>query len=357
MVEDKGTLLFMANLAMAILALATVAARIYTRAFVAGGLGGDDYAMVGAAIVLTSTTAMMCYGVIYAGIGHHFLDLEIIEIMHLLRITYSLPVLHTLGVYPIKMSLLLFYRRLFGRDSLLQRIVKGFIIFETIHTVASSIGLIFICTPIASWWDIARRAQDCPTFHQTMIIYVSVRAVSVLTDVLVVCLPMKMVSDLKVPVMQKIGLASIFGLGVLTCIIAILRLAFLPELLLSLDVPWNLVPVTLLGRAEQCLGMITASIPALTAHISKKGSAGSYELSALGMNNPAAKDFDFLAYAYDPDRINVMYTTAYAGSPPPGHPGPSFGSSIEHLVEGGGRWTEPNTISKTTTVEVTVSPR
>ena len=161
-------------------------------------------------------------------------------------------------------------------------------IFETIHTFGSAIGLIFICTPVDSWWNIMRRAEDCPTFRQTMAIYVGVRAVSVLTDILVVLLPMKLVWDLKVSVKQKIGLATVFGLGALcvspssiplrggvltnnyrTCITAILRLAFLPKLLLSLDVSWNVVPVSLLGRAEQCLGIITASIPALTALISK----------------------------------------------------------------------------------------
>ncbi|KAG0633165.1 hypothetical protein HOY80DRAFT_1141627 [Tuber brumale] len=366
MLGGRGHSFFIANLVMTIFAIVIVSGRIYSRAFVAGGLGGDDYAMVGAAIVLMCSAGMMSYGVKQAGIGKHLLDLDRDEILSLLKITYALPIVHTLGLFPIKMSLILFYRRLFGPNRSMQRVVKGFMIFETIHTLASSIGFIFICTPVHSWWNIFRRAQDCPTLRQTMAIYVGVRAVSVLTDILVVLLPMRLVWGLKVSVGQKIGLATIFGLGVLTCIAAILRLAFLPKLLLSLDIPWNVVPVSLLGRAEQCLGMITASIPALTALISKsrgrlpprqsKGSGSSYELSGPGLAKHPAKGFDLLAYAYDPDGVNIVYTTAYAGKTP-GRRGRSAGSSDQDLLEEGVRWAEPNTISKTTTVEVKMSSR
>ncbi|PWW74261.1 hypothetical protein C7212DRAFT_365278 [Tuber magnatum] len=360
--EHKGHSLFISNLALTAFAIVIVSGRIYARAFVAGGLGGDDYAMVGAAVrysgrgreKLSGLVLMVRRGIIdcfdvfdgddvlrQAGIGKHLLDLELDEILDLLKISYAMPIVHTLGLYPIKMSLLLFYRRLFGPNLPLQRVVRLFMIFETIHTFGSCIGFTFMCTPIHSWWNIFRRAEDCPTLRETMAIYVGVRAVSVLTDILVVLLPMKLVWDLKASVKEKIGLATVFGLGVM--------------LLLSLDIPRNIVPVSLLGWAEQCLGMITASIPALTALISNFGT--SYALSGPGMSNHAAQDIDLLAYAYDPDGVNVVYTTVYAGNPPRCR-GRTTGFSDDNLVEeGGGRWLEPNTISKTTTVEVKVALR
>ncbi|CUS11602.1 unnamed protein product [Tuber aestivum] len=369
--------LFISNLVLTIFAIVIVSARIYVRAFVVGGLGGDDYAIVGAmvrssgrgGVKFTGLELIVRGGVKQAGIGKHILELEFDEVLRLLKITYALPIIHTLGLYPIKISLLLFYRRLFGPHRSLQRAVRYFIIFETIHTFGSCIGFVFMCAPVSSWWNIFRRADDCPTFHETMAIYVGVRAVSVLTDILVVLLPMKLVWDLRVSARKKIGLATVFGLGVIACIAAILRLALLPRLLLSLDVSWNIVAVTLLGRIEQCLGMITASIPALTALISNCRSRGrlphqprksfgtSYEPSGPGMSVHATQDFDLLAYAYDPDGVNVVYATAYAGNTH-GLRGRATGSSDDNLVEEGeGRWLEPNTISKTTTVEVMVALR
>jgi len=54
--EDRGHSLFVANLAMTVFAVVVVSGRIYTRAFVAGGLGGDDYAMVAAAVRILKRT-------------------------------------------------------------------------------------------------------------------------------------------------------------------------------------------------------------------------------------------------------------------------------------------------------------
>jgi hypothetical protein len=47
---DHGGALFVANVLMAAAATGVVLGRTYTRAFVAGGLGGDDYAMLGAVV-------------------------------------------------------------------------------------------------------------------------------------------------------------------------------------------------------------------------------------------------------------------------------------------------------------------
>lgn len=48
-----------------------------------------------------------------------------------------------------------------------------------------------------------------------MEIYVGMRSVGVLEDVLILLLPMKFVHDLKLPVREKVGLCFIFGLGAL----------------------------------------------------------------------------------------------------------------------------------------------
>jgi hypothetical protein len=154
---------------------------------------------------------------------------------------------------------------------------------------------------------------------------------------------------------------------------AIIRLCFLPRLLLQIDVSWNVLPVSILDQAEQCLGMVTASIPALTALISRSrgrlshrfrpGPGHVYELSTRSRRPakrtvPSPADFDFLAYAYDPDDTSVVYATAYAGNKRRVR-GKGFRfTSDENLVEDDGvRWQEPGTISKTTTVEVRINRR
>jgi hypothetical protein len=49
-VEDMGHVLFNTNLLFVTITFIVVLTRIYTRMFVAGGLGGDDYMIVGAMV-------------------------------------------------------------------------------------------------------------------------------------------------------------------------------------------------------------------------------------------------------------------------------------------------------------------
>lgn len=126
-----------------------------------------------------------------------------------------MPILYNINVFFIKLSLLLFYRRLFGQDRKLQLLVKALILFQAIYTLGHCIGLMFICRPVQAWWIITLRVDHCPKFLDTMIIYVCLRSVSVFTDLLVLCLPMGMLWGLKIPRRQKARLAVIFGLGIM----------------------------------------------------------------------------------------------------------------------------------------------
>lgn len=131
------------------------------------------------------------------------------------QITYVMPILYNVGVFFIKLSHLLFYRRLFGQARTLQRMVKVLVAFQVMYTVAHCLGLVFVCRPVAAWWTLSLRADHCPGFSQTMIIYVSLRSVSVFADVVGLLLPMKMLRDLKIPTRHKAGLGVIFGLGIM----------------------------------------------------------------------------------------------------------------------------------------------
>lgn len=124
-----------------------------------------------------------------------------------------MPILYNFGVFFIKLSLLLFYGRIFGHDRKLKNRIKGLIAFQAIYTVGFSEILVFICTPLEAWWDLPLRADHCPNFSNTMTIYVILRSISVFREVLVLCLPMKLVSGLMIPVKQKLKLLILFPPG------------------------------------------------------------------------------------------------------------------------------------------------
>jgi len=323
---NKGNALFITNIVLMVVTVFVVMARFYTRSFIAGGMGGDDYAIGAATLILMGSTALNSYGVKEGGWGKHFYDLSPSEFRNFLKAVYALPIVYSLGVFSVKFSILLFYRRLFGMKRNMQRLVLWFIAFQAIFAIASCFTFAFICHPIKGWWVLSMRVESCPNFHHTAAIWVSMRAVTVLCDIIVVLLPLKLVAELDLPLRQRLGLSSLFALGTVACVIAIARLALLPNMLLTLDVSWNVLPIALLDQIEQSLGIITSSLPALTAIISKvQGrirkpmfSNNSIELRKKSGEQPRSSsvaEFDFLSFAYDPDRQNTKaYTTSYAYS-------------------------------------------
>lgn len=184
-------------------------------------------------------------------------------------------------------------------------------------------------------------------------------------------------------------------------------------MLLHLDAGWNIIPIAILDQFEQCVGIITASIPALAALVSryalrchvifffdfsfwwsygishflyrhrrerksmqittathskssgsveppKKGNRGRYGSADGNTREP----FDFFAFAYDPDRykgneFGQTYACAYSGNQkrpvPPGHRDSfiTVHTDSEELVH-----RHPiDAIAATTTVTVNVTQR
>jgi hypothetical protein len=123
--------------------------------------------------------------------------------------------IYTLGVVIIKVSILLFYRRLFGKRKRLQQIVLGFIAFHILFAVASILTYAFMCWPVSAYWDLEQRTNSCPTFKKALTMYMTLRSVTVTCDIALLLLPMKMVWDLQIPARQRLGLVCLFALGFL----------------------------------------------------------------------------------------------------------------------------------------------
>lgn len=102
-----------------------------------------------------------------------------------------MPILYNFGVFFNKLSLLLFYRQLFGHDRALQHRIAGLVVFHAIYTMGFSAVLAFMCPE--AWWDLLLRADHCSNISNTMTIYVTLRSISVFTKILVLFLLIKTV--------------------------------------------------------------------------------------------------------------------------------------------------------------------
>jgi hypothetical protein len=78
------------------------------------------------------------------------------------------------------------------------------------YNVALIFPLIFACTPIRRNWDVTITDGSC--IDRTPL-YMATAVLNMITDVLLLVLPIPMVIRLQMPRAQKAGLICIFGVG------------------------------------------------------------------------------------------------------------------------------------------------
>ncbi|CCD45564.1 hypothetical protein BofuT4_P045820.1 [Botrytis cinerea T4] len=227
-----------ANLAIAAAAVfipvctATVALRVYARHLKKVGLGADDYLIVAALA---------------------FWPGELLQIP-------------ALGF--VKLSLILFYRRVFTRNAAPRfNVVTWFmIIIIIIWTLSFFFSILFICgTDFSAYWTstIVEKAHcvDTDMLHNAFAIS------DVVTDFVIISLPVPMIFGLHLTVARKIGILAIFSLGALTIAASIVRMiVFIQATAVNYDphadfefictsgLYWSLI--------ESSLGVIAACLPA-----------------------------------------------------------------------------------------------
>ena len=111
----------------------------------------------------------------------------------------------------VKISCLLFYRRLFSPSRKMRLSIDGGIIFVLAAYTALFFATIFECDPIRKDWY-SRITGHC--FKPKRLPYTS-GGINVLSDLYVLILPIPCVWGLNMRLSRKLRLISIFGLGVL----------------------------------------------------------------------------------------------------------------------------------------------
>ncbi|MCJ1320455.1 hypothetical protein MMC15_005794 [Xylographa vitiligo] len=157
----------------------------------------------------------------------------------------------------IKVAILLFYYRLFPRE-LFRKIIYGVGAFVLMCFVSTFFGFLFQCVPIQSFWE-QRIAHHC--FMQDQF-YLAVAVLSVVSDVVILVMPIPMVWALHTSKERKIGLSLVFLLGGCVCIISICRLFSLLQTNLD-DITYTNIPPGLWSTAEGGIGVMSANLPSL----------------------------------------------------------------------------------------------
>ena len=119
---------------------------------------------------------------------------------------------------PTKLSILFFYRRIFATKAF-RRITTGAIVLVIAWCIACIFPTIFQCQPIGATWNpqINGTCIDLPQMFEAVTI------ANLLTDVIILCLPLPIFWNLKLSTWDRLVVSGVFLVGGLVCLFALLH--------------------------------------------------------------------------------------------------------------------------------------
>lgn len=164
-----------------------------------------------------------------------------------------------------KMSVLLFYKRVF-RGNTFNAAVWTMISIIGVWSTAFFFANLLQCYPISLNW-VSSGAENYACI-QTNTMYLAQAWTDVLTDLMILSLPIPCIWALQMPARHKVGVTAIFLLGLLTVLAGIAKLVVFYHIIAwaeggNFDVTWYETPSLVWQFVESTLGIVGACLPLL----------------------------------------------------------------------------------------------
>ena len=171
--------------------------------------------------------------------------------------TFANEFVYVLGVNTVQISVLCFYLRLFNVHKVFAKVVYALIAVVICWCLAVFFSSLFQCSPVSFAWAKVPHESHCLNYRAWLI---GTNIPHVFIDFSILCLPLHQIWKLSLSRMQKIGLSSIFLLGIFTSVISIVRTYFNASIRLS-GPTWDFTPVQLWSALEAWVGVVCVSLP------------------------------------------------------------------------------------------------
>ncbi|KKA17702.1 hypothetical protein T310_8356 [Rasamsonia emersonii CBS 393.64] len=279
-VAPKAVALIAVSTVLQALAFTTVLLRFLSRR-ANHSIGWDDWT---ALVALVLSTGLYISGICFCTVGYAGFHMDVLrpdQLERFLLIVYIDNIFYALTLSTIKFSILLMYRRIF-RSKTFRHVTLAVGLLVLGWMIGVVFAQIFTCTPVKGAWDPAV-AQHC---IGTTKFYYGNAIANLLTDVVILCLPLPLVWRLNITTHRKLAISGIFLLGGLydpppfewnfsfslaltdshsVCISSILRIVSLGSIDNN-DITYTLVDVGVWTSTETPLAIICACLPTLPAY-------------------------------------------------------------------------------------------
>ncbi|KAJ4288050.1 hypothetical protein N0V90_012067 [Kalmusia sp. IMI 367209] len=201
------------NIILGVISAACVLLRVVFKAvYSAAELGWDDYMILATLICGIPSTIAQDIGTIGHGLGKDVWTLSFATITTFVKWFYIMEVLYFFNVAMLKLSLLLFFMRIFPARPV-KRLLWATIGFDILFGLAFIFAAIFQCQPISHYWDKWDGEHlDGKCVNINALGWANA-VISIAIDIWMLALPLWQVSQLKLAWKKKVSVALMFFVG------------------------------------------------------------------------------------------------------------------------------------------------
>ncbi|KAJ5490512.1 hypothetical protein LT330_008552 [Penicillium expansum] len=248
---------------MCVLAVCTIAFRLVVRGYIQQArLEADDWLIGASGIPLIALLALSILGGTY-GFGLHVWWITVENMVIMKKILFAYLIVYLFELLLIKVSILMFYRRIFGMNWM----IWATLLISHGWCIASMIAAICSCEPISYFWNEIIDPTAGSYRYNFYYYYVGNAAANVVTDVLILLVPIPVIWNLQMRTTQKIGVCGVLLLGGFVCVASGIRIHYITYLHNNIDITWALGNVAVWSIIEPCIGIICACLPVLQPFI------------------------------------------------------------------------------------------
>ncbi|KAI5921183.1 hypothetical protein F4810DRAFT_379274 [Camillea tinctor] len=257
-----------------ITSIGSVGLRFYARYISRAKLGIDDWITIPVMVICVALSAVQIVATTAGGLGTH---LELVDgelryptrfyVYEKTRYAYEVISAFSLGI--TKVSVLLFFRRLFPVRCFC--IINNILIGVTLawgiaYTVATAVR----CSPVSTFTDRFEAEYNYFCVEEYAIFLLSYTGCDLALDIIILLLPVPMVWRLQMPWRQKLAVAGIFLLGSVTVASSATRIIVYHWAIFFakaeprgwiLDITWNSTALLFWNLAENAVGLLGCSLP------------------------------------------------------------------------------------------------
>jgi hypothetical protein len=288
--ETHGPGLMIVATLLSIIAIGVVALRLYARFVITKAPGVDDILIVGALIFGIGLSVIVMVGnQIYYNGYHVWVNQLLLCLPIRIDVFQDIPprtyvghrinvwvaqILYTLALACVKISILLFYRRLsvsFSRSFIIAVWIG--IIYNILYAIGFVMTLLLLCQPVSAYWmSFDKTYKAAGNYHcgSEQIAEPASAVFSVIGDIYSTVLPLVLVSRLTLPKKQKMALYGLFSLGFSVVLFGAIRTVYMYRVVnVDYDFTWTLWKIWVWGEFELWFAVYAASAPALKPFFKK----------------------------------------------------------------------------------------